>query len=167
MQKNIDKKYKQQVKFELDPPILNCIKGKTSKKNRKMRKCPDIGLKPNFWTNFWHPKYLHFRGSVSNNTNSNSKTIEWNQNVWYQTNCMSRCLASSQIPNFGPNLDLKSPKYGLRKFFNNWYHLNLLDIIAVYHNMQYEKILMSSSWENEFGDKNNLETSLNWAQIWP
>ena len=73
----------------------------------------------------------------------------------------------SRIPNFGPNLGLKSPKYGLKNFFNNWYHLNLLDIIVVYHNMQYEKILMSSSRENEFGDKNNLETSLNWAQIWP
>ena len=33
--------------------------------------------------------------------------------------------------------------------------------------MQNEEILMSSSQENEFGDKNNLETSLNWAQIWP
>ena len=26
---------------------------------------------------------------------------------------------------------------------------------------------MSSSRENEFGDKNNLDTSLNRAQIWP
>ena len=45
--------------------------------------------------------------------------------------------------------------------------MNLLDIIAVNHNMQIERILMSSSRENEFGDKNNLETSLNRAQIWP
>ena len=80
---------------------------------------------------------------------------------------MSRCLASSQIPIFGPNLGPKSSKYGLKNFFNNWYYLNLLDIIVVYHNMQYKKILMSSSRKNEFGDKNNLETSLNWAQIWP
>ena len=33
--------------------------------------------------------------------------------------------------------------------------------------MQNKEILMSSSRENEFGDKNNLETSLNWAQTWP
>ena len=33
--------------------------------------------------------------------------------------------------------------------------------------MQNEEILMSSSRENEFGDKNNLETSLHGAQIWP
>ena len=45
-------------------------------------------------------------------------------------------------------------------------YLNLLDIIVFYHNMQNEEILMRSSRENEFGDKNNLETSLNWAQIW-
>ena len=45
-------------------------------------------------------------------------------------------------------------------------YLNLQDIIVVYHNMQNEEILMSRSQENEFGDKNNLETSLNGAQIW-
>ena len=47
------------------------------------------------------------------------------------------------------------------------YYLNLLDIMVVYHSMQNEEILMRSSRENEFGDKNNLETSLDRAQIWP
>ena len=40
-------------------------------------------------------------------------------------------------------------------------------MIVIYHNMQNEIIQMNSSRENEFGDKNNLETSLNGAQIWP
>ena len=34
-------------------------------------------------------------------------------------------------------------------------------------NVQNKEKLMNLSRENEFGDKNNLETSLNWAQIWP
>ena len=49
---------------------------------------------------------------------------------------------------------------------NVWYHLNLLHIIVVYHKMQNKKILMGSSRENEFGDKNNVETCLYWAQNW-
>ena len=64
---------------------------------------------------------------------------------------------------FGP----KKPSKGAKNFFDSWYYLNLLDIMVVYHSMQNEEILMSSSWENKFGDKNNLETSLNRAQIWP
>ena len=39
--------------------------------------------------------------------------------------------------------------------------------IVIYHNKQNEKIQISSSRENELGDNNNLETSLNGAQIWP
>ena len=62
---------------------------------------------------------------------------------------------------FGP----KKPSKGAKIFFDSWYYLNLLDIIAVNHNMQNERILMSSGRENKFGDKNNLETSLNRAQI--
>ena len=58
----------------------------------------------------------------------------------------------------GLNLDLK-------KFFGDWNLQYQQEIIVVYQNMQNEKILMSNSRENEFGDKNNLETSLNWAQI--
>ena len=52
-------------------------------------------------------------------------------------------------------------------FFDSWNHVDLLDVIAVYHNMQNQTNLMIQTWENEFGDKNNLEKSLNWAQIWP
>ena len=33
--------------------------------------------------------------------------------------------------------------------------------------MQNEKRLTTNNGENEFGDKNDLETSLNWALIWP
>ena len=42
-----------------------------------------------------------------------------------------------------------------------------LDINLVSHNMQYQKKLMSKSRENEFGDKNNLETGPKWAQFGP
>ena len=42
------------------------------------------------------------------------------------------------------------------KFFDEWNHKYQLEIIAVYHNVQ-----------NELGDKNNLDTNLNLAQIWP
>ena len=45
-------------------------------------------------------------------------------------------------------------------------NLNLLDIIVVYRNMQYQKKIMSISRENEFGDKNNLETSPKMALFW-
>ena len=55
----------------------------------------------------------------------------------------------------------------LKIFFDDWNHQYQLEIIVVYHYMQNKKKLTSKSQENEFGDKNNLETSLNWAQIWP
>ena len=67
------------------------------------------------------------------------------------------------LTKFGPKKALN----GGLNFFDSWYYPNLLDIIVVYHNMQNEEILMSNSQENDFGDKNNLETSLNGAQIWP
>ena len=60
-----------------------------------------------------------------------------------------------------------APIVGLNFFFDSWYHLNLLDNIVVYHDMQNEKRLTTNNGENEFGDKNDLETSLNWALIWP
>ena len=90
----------------------------------------------------------------------------------------SGCLTSDQLYESMSNYQLKikfwakfGPKkalnLGLNFFFRLLYHLNMLDIIVVYHNMQNEEILMSTSRENEFGDKNNLEISLNGAQIWP
>ena len=69
--------------------------------------------------------------------------------------------------NFRPNLVQKCPNCGPKFFFDSWYHLNLLDNIVVYHDMQNEKRLTTNNGENEFGDKNDLETSLNWALIWP
>ena len=85
----------------------------------------------------------------------------------------SECVTSDKLyqsmssykskTNFWTKLGPKKPSKGAKNFFDSWYYLNLLDIIVVFHNMQNEKILMSSSRENEFGDKNNLETSLNRA----
>ena len=51
---------------------------------------------------------------------------------------------------------------GLKNFFDDWNHQYQLEIIAVYHNVQNEKKHMSKSRDNEFGDKNNLETGLKW-----
>ena len=62
---------------------------------------------------------------------------------------------------------LKWPFFGPNILFDWWNHLNLLDIIAVSHNMQYQKELMSKNRENEFGDKNNLETSPKTALFGP
>ena len=46
-------------------------------------------------------------------------------------------------------------------------HQYQLAIIAVYHNVQNEKKHTSKSQDNEFGDKNDLETVPNWVQFGP
>ena len=60
----------------------------------------------------------------------------------YQTNQISQCRAMSQKPDFGPNLGLNGPILGPNIFFDCNNHQFLLDIIAVYHNMQNQKNLM-------------------------
>ena len=83
----------------------------------------------------------------------------------------SECVTSDQLYEsvftYEPNNKFwwasKSPKCGPKIFFEYCYHLNLVDIIVVYHNMQNELRLICKSLENEFGDKNDLEISLNWA----
>ena len=57
---------------------------------------------------------------------------------------------------FEPHFAVFRPQY----FLDCWHHLNLLNTIAVYQNMQYQKKLISKSQENEFGDQSNLENSL-------
>ena len=49
--------------------------------------CP-YKLKTIFWTKFLTPERLQFCGQYQ--ITSIVKTIEWNQNVWHQTNCISR-----------------------------------------------------------------------------
>ena len=144
----------------MDPPILNLGLMWIQTNNTWVN--DHISWKPYFEPNFWRLKGP-ILWSVANHINSNQWSNQWNQNVWHQTNCISRCRAISRKPNFGPNSGLKSHKRGPKNFFDSWYYLNLLDIIVVYHNMQNKEILMSSSQENEFGDKNYLETSLNGA----
>ena len=39
--------------------------------------------------------------------------------------------------------------------------------MVVYHNMQNKKKILSKGQDNEFGDKNNLETGPKWAQFGP
>ena len=39
--------------------------------------------------------------------------------------------------------------------------------MPVYHHMQYKQKLMKQFQDNEFGDKNNLETGPKWAQFGP
>ena len=56
---------------------------------------------------------------------------------------------------------------GTENFFNDWNHQYQLNIIVVYHNMQNKKKLTSKSQDNEFGDKNNLETGPKWAKFGP
>ena len=53
----------------------------------------------------------------------------------------------------------------LKIFFDDWNHQYQLEIIVVYHYMQNKKKLTSKSQENEFGDKNNLETCPKMAQL--
>ena len=52
-------------------------------------------------------------------------------------------------------------------FFDYLDHNHLLDIMHVYHHLQNEQKLMMQSQENEFGNKNNLETGPKWAQFEP
>ena len=73
-------------------------------------------------------------------------------------------LAKKRI--FWQNLSLSGPFLDQNILFDSSQHMNLLDIIAFYHNMQYQKKIMGKSRENEFGDKKNLETSPKMALFW-
>ena len=83
----------------------------------------------------------------------------------------SECVTSDKLYRSMSSYDSKITfwtKFGPKKalnggliFFYSLYYPNRLDIIVVYHNMQNEEILMSSSRENEFGDENKY--NLKWT----
>ena len=56
---------------------------------------------------------------------------------------------------------------GLNFFFDDTNNHYQLEIIAIYHNVQNKKKHTSKSRENQFGDKNNLETGSKGALFGP
>ena len=94
-------------------------------------------------------------------------TFQWMESKSELTNNWEDSMSLYQSKTISDQIWSKNaPIVGLKFFFDSWYHLNLLNIV-VYHDMQNEKRLTTNNGENEFGDKNDLETSLNWALIWP
>ena len=61
---------------------------------------------------------------------------------------MSLSRNNCQIPDFGPNLGLKWPKFGPENFFQPQNHEYLLDIMLVYHNMQNQQNILKKMAEN-------------------
>ena len=152
------------MQFELDPPPPISNLGLTFIQTNAIWVNVHTSWKTIFWPKFLSPERPQFCGQFQ----ITSIVIK---NYWMK----SKCVTSDKLYQSISSYELITKfwtKFRPKKarglfFFDSWDYLNLLDIMVVYHSMQNEEILMSSSRENEFGDKNNLETSLNGAQIWP